>query len=74
MKPLTEPSAYRETMSPMWRKLDISLMAAALRGAEAVGAPRGARPGLGQRAERTKEAESGAPPTRSRALSAAGAD
>lgn len=23
MKPLTEPSAYRDTMSPMWRKLDL---------------------------------------------------
>ena len=23
MKPLVEPSAYREQMSPMWRKLDI---------------------------------------------------
>lgn len=22
MKPFTEPSAYRDTMSPMWRKLD----------------------------------------------------
>lgn len=28
MKPLTEPSAYRETMSPMCRKLDISFMVA----------------------------------------------
>lgn len=23
MKPFTEPSAYRDTMSPMWRKLDL---------------------------------------------------
>lgn len=23
MKPLVDPSAYREQMSPMWRKLDI---------------------------------------------------
>lgn len=73
MKPLTEPSAYRETMSPMWRKLDISLMAAALGGAGAVGAPRGARPGAVRKAEKTREAERGAPPPRSRALGAAGA-
>lgn len=56
MKPLTEPSAYRETMSPMWRKLDISLMTAARRGPGAVRAPRGARPGSVQRTEMTAEA------------------
>lgn len=60
-------------MSPMWRKLDISLMAAALGGAGAVEAPRGERPGAVRKAETTREAERGAPPPRSRALGAAGA-
>lgn len=73
MKPLTEPSAYRETMSPMWRKLDISLMAAALGGAEAAGGPKGARLGSAWRTEKTSGAGSGASPPRGRELRAAGA-
>lgn len=68
MKPLTEPSAYRETISPMWRKLDISLMTAALREPGAVRALSGAWPGWVRR--KKTPGQGGAP---SRALCAAGA-
>lgn len=72
MKPLTEPSAYRDTMSPMCRKLDISLMAAALRGAGVVGGAQGRAAGLGAEDGDDRETGRGASSPRSRALGAAG--